>query len=136
MGVRRAWAREVGGFRTDLDYGKLLMPSGDIEFFDRVRSAGGRLRYCAAACVEHRIDSARVSVDYYLRWRRGYGRACVRAMERPTGVTRWRRVTEELKRFVVFSIRGIVRRPTNARGLRTQRKRAEAAGRLAELIGR
>jgi glycosyltransferase involved in cell wall biosynthesis len=135
MGVRRARAHEVGGFRTDLDYGKQLMPSGDVEFFQRVRSAGGRLRYCPEACVEHRIDASRMTVPYYLRWWRGYGRASVRAAGRPAGLGRWRAVAREARGFVLFSTRASLRRPTSARGLRNRRKRAEAAGRLVELLG-
>lgn len=84
MGVLREKAVQIGGFRTDLGWGKHMVPSEELEFFRRIRQGHGRIMYIPTAALEHRIDVKRTTWDYYVRWQRGYGRSVV-MMDKPTG---------------------------------------------------
>jgi glycosyltransferase involved in cell wall biosynthesis len=108
MAVRRHLALAVGGFRTDLGWGPQMIPSEEMEFFARVRALGVRLCYVPEAVVEHRIDPARVTRQYYLTWQRGYGRS----------------------KFVIAPVHGIGQRLRSARQLVKEiwRLRRQAGG--------
>src|SRR3954454_13035456 len=72
--VRRSELERVGGFRSGLDrIGGSLVSNGDTEFFRRLRSAGGRLRYEPGARVTHRIPAERLTVPYFRRRNRDQG---------------------------------------------------------------
>lgn len=137
MAVRRAVARRVGGFRTDLGWGWRLIPSEELEFFARLGACGGRLRYVPAAVVDHRIDPGRVSWRYYVRWQRGYGRALV--LMAP--VIGWRArlaAARELGlqvRFQTESARRARREGDRIKELIALRERARLQGRLLQTLG-
>jgi len=84
MGMRRERALDCGGFRTDLGWGKKMIPCEETEFFRRYGESAGGFRYVPESAVEHRIPSHRVSWEYFLRWNIGYGRAAA-LMDGPTG---------------------------------------------------
>ena len=72
--VRRSEIERVGGFRTGLDrIGRSLVSNGDTEFFRRLRSAGGRLRYEPRAAVVHCVPPDRLTVEFFTRRHRAQG---------------------------------------------------------------
>jgi glucosyl-dolichyl phosphate glucuronosyltransferase len=66
--VTRAAHARAGGFRPGLDRsGATLISNGDVEFFRRVRAAGGRLAYVPDAAVRHRVPAERLTQRWFLR---------------------------------------------------------------------
>jgi succinoglycan biosynthesis protein ExoM len=66
--VTRAAHARAGGFRPGLDRsGATLISNGDVEFFRRVRAAGGRLAYAPEAAVAHRVPADRLTQRWFLR---------------------------------------------------------------------
>jgi GT2 family glycosyltransferase len=66
--VTRAAHARAGGFRPGLDRsGAALISNGDVEFFRRVRAAGGRLVYAPEAAVEHRVPADRLTQRWFRR---------------------------------------------------------------------
>jgi glucosyl-dolichyl phosphate glucuronosyltransferase len=66
--VRRTELVRLGGFRAELDRrGASLISNGDTEFFRRLRSSGGRIRYEPRASVLHRIPPERLTLAYFRR---------------------------------------------------------------------
>jgi GT2 family glycosyltransferase len=64
--VRRTEFERVGGFRVGLDrIGRSLVSNGDTEFFLRMRSSGGRLRYEPSAHVFHCVPASRLKLRYF-----------------------------------------------------------------------
>lgn len=84
MGIRREVALELGGFRTDLGWGKKMIPAEETEFFRRLYAHGGKIIYVPQAKVIHRIEQSRTTLEYYKRWQRGLGLAIV-LMKPPRG---------------------------------------------------
>jgi len=136
VGVKREAALAVGGFRTDLGWGRRAVPSEDVELFRRMRRRGGRLLYVPAAVVKHRIGPERTTLDYDLRWNRGYGRSQV-LMNPPRGLAqRLGRVVSSAHRVLLQ--RGRARR-ARRRGdpiaeLWALRRRSRNEGQLLELV--
>jgi glycosyltransferase involved in cell wall biosynthesis len=65
--TRHAHAR-ARGFRPGLDRsGATLISNGDVEFFRRVRDAGGTLVYAPGAAVQHRVSGDRLTESWFLR---------------------------------------------------------------------
>jgi glycosyltransferase involved in cell wall biosynthesis len=65
--TRTAHAR-AGGFRPGLDRcGATLISNGEVEFFRRVRAAGGTLVYAPDAAVLHRVASDRLTEPWFVR---------------------------------------------------------------------
>jgi hypothetical protein len=65
--TRGAYTR-IGGFRDGLDRnGRSLVSNGDIEFFRRLRQAGGRLAYAPGAHVHHRVPPERLTRPWFRR---------------------------------------------------------------------
>lgn len=72
----RAAFERLGGFRVGLDReGSSLLSNGDIEFFGRLRAAGGRIRYRPDASVLHRVVAQRLTKTWFRRrvWAQGVG---------------------------------------------------------------
>jgi glycosyltransferase involved in cell wall biosynthesis len=66
--VRRSTVLDLGGFRPDLDrQGTALVSNGEIEFFQRLRRAGGRVAYAPDAHVLHRVPRDRLTLDWFKR---------------------------------------------------------------------
>jgi GT2 family glycosyltransferase len=66
--VLRSEFERIGGFRTGLDrIGRSLVSNGDTEFFLRLRTYGGRLRYEPAAHVLHCVPADRLTTRYFAR---------------------------------------------------------------------
>jgi glycosyltransferase involved in cell wall biosynthesis len=65
--TREAFER-VGGFGDALDReGASLRSNGDVEFFRRLRGAGGQIAYWPSACVEHRVPAERLTAEWFRR---------------------------------------------------------------------
>ncbi len=65
--LRSAFDR-IGGFRSGLDrIGTSLVSNGDTDFFLRLKSKDGRLRYEPAAHVLHCVPADRLTVRYFAR---------------------------------------------------------------------
>jgi glycosyltransferase involved in cell wall biosynthesis len=66
--VTRAAHERAGGFRPGLDRsGTALISNGDVEFFRRVREAGGTLVYAPEASVLHRVPAERLTESWFVR---------------------------------------------------------------------
>ncbi len=66
--VRRSDFERLQGFRGGLDrIGDSLVSNGDTEFFRRLRSAGGRMRYEPDAAVRHCVPADRLTVAYFVK---------------------------------------------------------------------
>ena len=130
MAVRRELALALGGFRVDLGWGERRVPCEEVEFFGRLLAAGHRVRYCPGAAVDHHVQPEHVTLEYYLRWQEGSGRAGV-IMRPPRG--RLDRIGK-----VGTAARHLVRAWWRARrgSLPARREAARMRGRLLELLGR
>jgi GT2 family glycosyltransferase len=72
--VRRTEFDRLGGFLVGLDrIGESLVSNGDTEFFLRLHSSGGRLRYEPAASVVHCVPADRLTVDFFAKRRYAQG---------------------------------------------------------------
>jgi glycosyltransferase involved in cell wall biosynthesis len=72
--VRRSDFDRIGGFQPGLDrIGGSLVSNGDTEFFRRLRSRGGRLRYEPRASVLHCVPAERLTVAYFRERHRAQG---------------------------------------------------------------
>lgn len=79
MAVTRSAADAAGGFDPTLGYsGKRLLGNEEVDFMERVRAAGYDIVYEPSMCVEHLIDSDRLSRRYLLRRIYAQGRSDVR----------------------------------------------------------
>lgn len=73
--TREAFER-VGWFRAGLDReGASLLSNGDVEFFERLRAAGGEILWWPDAHVLHRVPADRLTKAWFRRrvWAQGYG---------------------------------------------------------------
>jgi glycosyltransferase involved in cell wall biosynthesis len=71
MSLRRRTARDVGGFRTDLGWGKTFVPGEENELFQRVLGAGGKVVYRPDAVALHRFQPEKATLEYFLRYELG-----------------------------------------------------------------
>jgi glycosyltransferase involved in cell wall biosynthesis len=135
MGVLRHIALEVGGFRTDLGWGKKMIPSEELEFFRRVQARVGRIRYAPEASLTHHIEPRRVTMEYYRSWQQGFGRSLV-VMDPPGGsLARVRSVVISSRRLLRWIVRRWQAKDTRSQIL-TLREAERERGRLKELCGR
>lgn len=137
MGVLREAALEVGGFRSDLGWGRKMIPSEELEFFRRIRARGGRIVYVPAASLDHRIDPGRTSREYYLRWQRAYGRSTV-ILQRAAGRLHYGpALVEAVREAIRWSreARRVGRRDDVLGELRAAKERERMKGRLLQLLG-
>ncbi|MGQ0431088.1 MAG: glycosyltransferase [Microthrixaceae bacterium] len=66
--VRRSAYDRLGGFRPGFDrIGSSLLSNGDLEFFARLRAAGGSIVYEPAAHVLHRVPASRLTKAWFRR---------------------------------------------------------------------
>jgi GT2 family glycosyltransferase len=136
VGVKRERALGVGGFRTDLGWGRRAVPSEDVDLFRRLRRQGGRLLYVPAAVVRHRIGPERTTRDYDLSWNRGYGRSQV-LMNPPRGLAQHLgRVASSAHRVLLHGGRALRarRRGDPVAELWELRRRSRNEGQLLELL--
>jgi glycosyltransferase involved in cell wall biosynthesis len=81
MAFRKNMFDKHGMFRTDLGRcGNSLLMGEDIEFGNRLMSAGECLRYEPLAVVEHPVPKERLSKKWFRAWWLGFGRT--RILER------------------------------------------------------
>ena len=134
MSLRRRVAREFGGFRPDLGWGKSFVPGEENELFGRVRSGGGSVVYRPDAVALHRFQPDKATLEYFLRYELGYGRAQVLIAELGRR-ERLRWVLRNALGLAVHSARAGL--PTRKLALRIEplRQRARSLGRLAQLLG-
>jgi len=89
MAFRREAFEKYGGFLTELGPRPGSEIKGeDIEFGQRLLSAGERLRYEPCAVVRHPVPECRMQKMYVLRWWFWYGRAEV-ARSGPPSDAKW-----------------------------------------------
>ncbi len=135
MGLRTSAARVHGSFRTDLGWGRGMVPSEELEYFGRLERAGEKLLYVGGARVQHRIAPERTSWRYYLRWQRGYGRAQVRMHPPPDARRRWRSIRTHGRRYRKLR-RQAAAAPRESTSWRVaERERSREAGALLQLLG-
>jgi glucosyl-dolichyl phosphate glucuronosyltransferase len=139
FGLRRKLARTLGGFKVELGWGRRMIPGEESELLARVLASGGLIRYVPDARVQHRIQSARSTPEYYRRWYRGHGRATVRARPPEDVPRRLVRIAQELPKILLWSAREQIRRWRSLLDPLSYgeavRKGAKAQGRLLELMG-
>jgi len=136
MGVVRELALELGGFRTDLGWGKRMLPCEELEFLLRVQERPGAILYVPDAALLHRIESRRTTRAYWSGWQRSYGRSAV-LMNPPQGMAAW---AMELARGMVDVVRlGRCARSERKRGelmreMDARREQERGKGRVLELL--
>jgi GT2 family glycosyltransferase len=126
LGLARRSALDAGGFRTDLGWGRRMIPGEETELLQRLQRGGGRILYLPGAAIDHHLDAERSSLAYYLRWSRGYGRSLVRLAPPASARERMRRALSALARTAWLGARG--------RSLETRRAREIAWGQALELL--
>jgi glucosyl-dolichyl phosphate glucuronosyltransferase len=84
MAFLKSMFEKHGTFRVDLGHcGAGLLSGEDIEFGDRLKSAGERLHYEPSAVVHHLVPAERLSKKYFRSWWFDYGRT--RIIQRSPG---------------------------------------------------
>lgn len=84
MAFRRSMFEKYGTFRVDLGHcGGKLLSGEDIDFGNRLISAGERLHYEPSAVVHHPVPEDRLSKKYFRTWWFDFGRT--RIIERRVG---------------------------------------------------
>lgn len=138
--VRRSDFERVGGFRDGLDrIGGSLVSNGDTEFFRRLRTAGGRLRYEPRAHVRHCVPADRLTIEFFLRrhYAQGISDELMFAIETGASSQRRRRaarIARELRRQAPAMANTVVRDLARGRGLVNARFFAQYwRGRMARL---
>ena len=134
MSLRRELARELGGFRVDLGWGKTLVPGEEQDLFERVRKKGVRIMYQPEAVVEHRFQSSKATLEYYLQYEAGYGRSLVLKSELvPLRRLRW--TCREALNLLSYSLKAALGPQEMPARVELLRERARARGKLAQLLG-
>jgi len=135
LGLRRALALRVGGFRPDLGFtaeGKRI-GGEDTELMIRMSRLPGKILYLPDAKVVHRVQADRVTEAYYKVWNIAYGRASVRMHGRYGPVLGLLKILEQLFRILRYSVLPwSLFRDSRAKRCR---KRYQALGRILELLG-
>jgi glycosyltransferase involved in cell wall biosynthesis len=134
MSLRREVLRKLGGFRTDLGWGRTFVPGEESDVFGRLRSSGGRIVYQPDAVVEHRFQASKATLAYYLKFEAGCGRALV-LMTEFTPAQRIRRIFREALNLAVFSGKAFFGPREMSVRLGNLRRSAQARGKLAQLLG-
>jgi hypothetical protein len=137
MGILRACVLELDGFRTDLGWGRRMIPGEESEFFQRVRAREGKLLYLPDATLEHRIAPDRLAFDYFTSWQQGMGRSRV-ITSPPTGLlARLVAIATCLVRIGASTLQAQGRRDRGdfTSALAPLCKRERAKGMLYELVG-
>jgi glycosyltransferase involved in cell wall biosynthesis len=133
MGMRRVALASVGRFRTDLGWGRVMIPGEETELMNRLEAAGGRLVYVPDATIDHHIDLARCNREYFTRWYRGLGRAAIRSSPPASRLERLGLAASASRQLVRAWLRRGSRR--GAKGYASAlRKSALARGQLDELL--
>ncbi len=136
MGVLTEAARSLHGFRTELGWGKRLVPDEEVEFYGRLAELPGKIRYVPDAAVEHRIAANRTSREYYERWHQGLGRAGVLRQMPISLPARAARLVSNTVKLLKWSIRAHRRKGDLVAELKAVRTREITRGRCLELLGR
>ena len=86
MAFRKSMFEKYGLFRVDLGHcGSKLLSGEDIDFGNRLISAGERLHYEPSAVVHHPVPEERLSKSYFRTWWFDYGRTrIIERGERPS----------------------------------------------------
>jgi len=86
MAFRREVFEKHGDFRTDLGrMGSSLLGREDVEFANRLLTAGEPLWYEPRAVVRHRVQQCRMNKKYVLNWWYWYGFSEVADLGPPQG---------------------------------------------------
>jgi glycosyltransferase involved in cell wall biosynthesis len=134
MSMRKEVVRKLDGFRTDLGWGKTFVPGEESDLFERLRATGARIVYQPGAVAEHRFQASKATLAYYLQFEAGCGRALV-LMSEFTPARRVRRIVRELLNLVVYSAKAAFGPDETSARLDNLRHRAQARGKLAQLLG-
>jgi GT2 family glycosyltransferase len=134
MSIRKDVARELGGFRVDLGWGKTLVPGEEEDFFERIRKKSLRIVYQPEAVVEHRFQSSKATLRYFLQYEAGYGRSLVLKSEvAPMRRARW--MCREAVNLLFYSVKAVIGPREMSVRIELSRERARARGKLAQLLG-
>ena len=134
MSIRREVARELGGFRVDLGWGETLVPGEEIDLFERVRKKSLRIMYQPEAVVEHRFQSSKATLEYFLQYEAGYGRSLVLKSEvSPMRRARW--MCREAVNLLFYSVKAAIGPREMSVRVELLRERARARGKLTQLVG-
>lgn len=134
MSIRREVARELGGFRVDLGWGKTLVPGEEEDLFQRVWKKGLRVVYQPEAVVEHRFQSSKATLAYFLQYEAGYGRSLVLKSEvAPLRRARW--TCREVVNLISYSLKAAIGPREMSVRVELLRERARSRGKLAQLLG-
>jgi glycosyltransferase involved in cell wall biosynthesis len=136
MGVRRDAAAGAGGFRTDLGWGRVMIPGEDTDLMVRLQAQGGRLVYVPGATVDHHLALERCNRDYFVRWYRGFGRAAIRRNPPRTRLEAWRKAAGASRKVAAWWLFSLPAWSAtgNLRYGSVLRKHAAALGRLEALL--
>jgi GT2 family glycosyltransferase len=134
MSIRREVARELGGFRVDLGWGKTIVPGEEEDLFERVRKRSLRVMYQPEAVVEHRFQCSKATLAYFLQYEAGYGRSLV-LMSEVTPLRRARWTCREAVNLLFFSVKAAIGPREMSVRIELLRERARARGKLAQLLG-
>jgi len=94
--VTAAAARSLDGFRAGLGRtGTLLLSSEEIDFYRRLRDAGGTIAYSPDAWVTHRVPPGRLTAEWFRRLAYAQGVSDVLLYPPRGGVDRVRRIVVE-----------------------------------------
>ncbi len=134
MSIRREVAEELGGFRVDLGWGKTLVPGEERDLFERVRRKSLRIMYRPEAVVEHRFQSSKATLEYFLQYEAGYGRSLVLKSEvAPMRRARW--TCREAVNLLFYSVKAAIGPREMSVRVELLWERARARGKLAQLLG-
>ncbi len=136
MGVLTEAARSLDGFRTELGWGKRMVPDEEVEFYGRLAALPGKILYVPTAAVEHRIAANRTSREYYEQWHQGLGRAGVLRQMPLSFPARVGRLISSSLKLLKWSVRARRRRGDLVAELKAVRTREITRGRCLELLGR
>jgi glycosyltransferase involved in cell wall biosynthesis len=134
MAVRAKIARDVGGFNVMLGWGVRQIPGEETDFFARCQRAGHRIWYLPGTGVMHHLQPDKVGWEYLRRWHIGYGRASVLMRPRPSWPMRLVKAAGQAATWLRFG--GVLLFDRSRSSLRPYRKRWQAQGRMAQLLGR
>lgn len=133
MAMRREAVERAGGFNPVLGWGQRQIPGEETDLFTRMLAQGSRVWFDPRAHVLHRIQLEKLNWEYLGRWHRGYGRASVMMKGRLGLLRTGLKVLDQALTWMRYAPLTLL--PRTRQSVRPWRKRWQAEGRLAQLLG-
>lgn len=133
MAMRREAVERAGGFNPVLGWGKRQIPGEETDLFTRMLAQGSRIWFDPRAQVLHRIQLEKLNWEYLGRWHRGYGRASVIMKGRLGLLMKVLKILDQVLTWMRYASLTLL--PRARRSAKPWRKRWQAEGRLAQLLG-